>query len=699
MSTIAPDIKADLLRLKDKRLLLVLEAANIIPWEADFQSWRFTYVGSQAERILGYPIDRWYENDFWTSAIFPEDQDFAIEFCRTSSKTLSDFEFQYRMKRADGEVIWLHDIVNVEMVDGVPQALRGFMIDITAIKRSEESLRIDHDRLAEGLEAQREKLIRTLQSSEQAQLALRKADDERSQLFRSTQKLRDFLDAAPDATIIADEAGVIVFASVRLQSLFGYRQDEIVGSELETLIPKRLCRRHRGHVAKFLQSPNARDMGSGLELVALHKDGSEFPVEVSLNPVYTENRVLVSCAIRNITRRKALQLSAEQRAVELAQANETLTVKEAELRQTEKELRESESMFKQAARTARLGHWQYDEVLGCYLSISEEYARIFGYSVDEFLQRFSTYEEDIELVHPEDRARVAKVYKSSERADIEYRIMRADGCQRYVHEITRQARDEGGRVVETMGTLQDITGIKQTELNLLAANEALTVKEGELRSKQVSLRALTGKLIVAQENERRRIGRELHDDLTQQLAVLAINAGKLEQQAGATERKDKVGLRKIKERLMELSEYVQALSRRLHPSIVEDLGISTALHSLCEDLEQNEGILIDCEVDDAAADIPNDHALCIYRVAQEALRNIVKHSRATRVQVQLHSNKGTLKFQVRDNGIGFNLGEEKIQIGLGLQSMKERARLFGGAILVKPRPGDGTVISVSMPLS
>ena len=550
VSTIAPDSEADSSRLHDRHLLRVLEAANIIPWEADPQTWRFTYVGSQAERLLGYPIDRWYENDFWTSTIFPEDREFAIEFCATSCKTLRDFEFQYRMKRADGEVIWLHDIVNVEMDDGVPQALRGFMIDITAIKRLEETLRIDHDLLAESLDKYRDELTLTTERSEQAQLALRKADDEKTQAIHGMQKLRDFLEAAPDATIIIDEAGIIVFASARLQHLFGYRQDEIVGSEMETLVPKRLRGRHRKHVDKFLQNPNAREMGSGLELAARRKDGSEFPVEVSLNPVYTENRVLVSCAIRDITKRKALQLSAEQRAVELAKAN-----------------------------------------------------------------------------------------------------------------------------------------------------EALTVKEGELRSKQVALRALTGKLIVAQEDERRRIGRELHDDLIQQLAVLAINADKLEQQAGATGRGDSVALREIKERLIEMSEYVQTLSRQLHPAIVEDLGISTALHSLCEELGQNEGILIDCEVDDVAADIPNDHALCIYRVAQEALRNIVKHSRATRAQVQLHSNKKTLKFQVRDNGIGFNPDEGKNQLGLGLQSMKERARLFGGTMRVKPRLGDGTVISVSIPLS
>ncbi len=134
VSTIAPHSEDDLLT-KERRLLRVLDAANVIPWEADPHTWRFTNVGSQAERIMGYPLAQWYEKDFWTSTVFPEDREFAINFCERSSKTLSDFEFEYRMVKADGNAIWLRDIVNVDIKDGVPQILRGFMIDITATKQ------------------------------------------------------------------------------------------------------------------------------------------------------------------------------------------------------------------------------------------------------------------------------------------------------------------------------------------------------------------------------------------------------------------------------------------------------------------------------------------------------------------------------------------------------------------------------------
>ena len=148
---------------------------------------------------------------------------------------------------------------------------------------------------------------------------------------------------------------------------------------------------------------------------------------------------------------------------------------------------------------------------------------------------------------------------------------------------------------------------------------------------------------------------------------------------------------------MELSENVHSLSRQLHPAIVEDLGIAAALQSLCEEVQQNEGVQIDYEVNGVSAGVSNGDALCIYRVAQEALRNMVKHARATQAHVHLFSENGALQFQVRDNGIGFNLDEARNQIGLGLRSIEERVWLVGGTARVETGPADGTVISVSIP--
>jgi len=507
VSTIAPHSQDDLLT-KERHLLSVLEAANIIPWEADPQTWRFTYIGSQAESMLGYPLDQWYEKDFWTSTIFLEDREFAINFCETSSKTLSNFDFEYRMVKADGNLIWLRDVVNVEFENGVPQILRGCMIDITATKRLEHLYSV-------------------------APIGLCYFDMDLRFLY-----INDWLARINGLSVKAHLGKSIgeVLKEVAAGVVPQLRQvletgEPIIDGEIETETPA-----HPGESRHYMHNyyPDK------------NKDGTI---------------VGVSCVVQDITERKRAKEA-------LLEAHEQL----------------------------------------------------------------------------EDRV---------------------------------QDRTQELRVV----------------------NKALKAHERELQESADSLRSLAGKLIVAQEDERRRIGRELHDDLTQNLAILAIDAGRLEQQAESTEGKDTDGLRKIKERIIELSEYVHTLSRQLHPAIVEDLGIADALRSLCEELEQNDGVLIDCVVNEVSANVPNDQALCIYRVAQEALRNIVKHSRATQTQVHLYAKKETLEFEVRDNGIGFNMNEAKNRIGLGLKSMEERVWLAGGTVRVESRPGNGTVVSVSIPLT
>jgi len=124
----------------ETRYQRLLEATSVIPWECNVQTWVFTYVGPQAKTLLGYPPEQWYEKDFWVSHLHPEDRDFAIKFCETSSKSLTDFEFEFRMIAADGRTVWLNDVVNVVTENGVPQMLRGFMKDITELKDAEVAL-------------------------------------------------------------------------------------------------------------------------------------------------------------------------------------------------------------------------------------------------------------------------------------------------------------------------------------------------------------------------------------------------------------------------------------------------------------------------------------------------------------------------------------------------------------------------------
>ncbi len=220
----------------------------------------------------------------------------------------------------------------------------------------------------------------------------------------------------------------------------------------------------------------------------------------------------------------------------------------------------------------------------------------------------------------------------------------------------------------------------------------------ERKRAEEAARVLAGKLSTAQEAERSCIAREMHDDLTQRIAVLAIEAGKLEQSRDASESlSDK--LREMKDQLIRLSEDVHTLSRQLHPSILDDLGLVDALRSECGSFSQRERIPIQYSPQNVPAGIPKEVALCLYRIAQEALRNIAKHSRAREASVSLTATDDSILLSVEDIGVGFSSGQTRGRHGLGLDSMEERARLIGGEFTIRSEPGKGTLVEVWAPYS
>jgi PAS domain S-box-containing protein len=207
---------------------------------------------------------------------------------------------------------------------------------------------------------------------------------------------------------------------------------------------------------------------------------------------------------------------------------------------------------------------------------------------------------------------------------------------------------------------------------------------------------LLRRLVHAQEVEHRRVARELHDDLTQRLAVLAIDAGSLEQLPGCP---PDVGRRArvMRDELVALSESVHSLSRQLHPSILDDLGLTDALRSECQSIYQRDGIAVTYHAQDVPTDLPRDVTLCVYRVAQEALRNVARHARSLQASIRLVANDRELVLSVRDKGIGFEVAARG-KSGIGLENMRERARLIQARLLVRSQPGEGTKVTLRVPL-
>jgi PAS domain S-box-containing protein len=221
------------------------------------------------------------------------------------------------------------------------------------------------------------------------------------------------------------------------------------------------------------------------------------------------------------------------------------------------------------------------------------------------------------------------------------------------------------------------------------------------------MQALNARLLRAQEDERRRLAREMHDDVTQRLAVLAIEAGRLEMLlkpscqgcdgAAPTAAVDK--LRHMTEQIVKLSSDVHAISRQLHPSILDDLGLAEAIESECQSFTDREGIAVKLEVAALPDALPNDLALCFYRILQEALRNVAKHAATDRVSVSLSVDGSSLLLRVADEGVGFDLSRSRAAPGLGLASMRERARLCGAELHATSVLQRGTTIEVRAPLS
>jgi signal transduction histidine kinase len=218
----------------------------------------------------------------------------------------------------------------------------------------------------------------------------------------------------------------------------------------------------------------------------------------------------------------------------------------------------------------------------------------------------------------------------------------------------------------------------------------------ERKRAEEAARDLSGRLIKTQEEERARLARELHDDITQRLARLAIDVGRCE--FGSAEVPPAEFARGVREELVRLSDDVHALSYRLHPSVLEDLGLSEALKAEAERFTRQEGIPAEVTLREVPEPFAHDAALCLFRVLQEALRNVARHAHADRVEVTLRGWDAGLQLAVRDNGRGFDPALERDRPSLGLASMRERVLLLGGELDLESAPGQGTTVVAWVPL-
>ena len=246
----------------------------------------------------------------------------------------------------------------------------------------------------------------------------------------------------------------------------------------------------------------------------------------------------------------------------------------------------------------------------------------------------------------------------------------------------------------------EITERIETEQSLRTSEKALEASRLALQHSQQELRALTARLLTAQEEERRRISRDLHDDINQRLAMVVVELEGLERTSPELSATLSSRLRSLQDNVAELSEDIRHLAYQYHPSVLDDLGLTVALQRLVEDFSQRAGLPCTFSYEHVPELVPPEIATCLYRLTQESLTNAGKHAQAARIGVVLRGIDEELILTIMDDGVGFDSNEHRgSSPSLGLISMKERAHLIQGELQVESAPGRGTSIRIRIPLT
>jgi PAS domain S-box-containing protein len=280
-----------------------------------------------------------------------------------------------------------------------------------------------------------------------------------------------------------------------------------------------------------------------------------------------------------------------------------------------------------------------------------------------------------EGIHKEDLKRYLETYSQAfdqrQSFAMEYRIRRNDGEYRWILDTGVPRFNADGNFAGYIGSCLDITDRKLAEDTLASVGR---------------------RLIEAHEEERTWIARELHDDIVQRIALVAVELERYDRQAADATSGVQDHISQALQRLSDLGKDIQALSHRLHSSKLEYLGLVTAAHSFCRELSDQHKVRIVFKHSDIPAAVPKEFSLCLFRVLQEALQNAVKHSGAQDFAVELHGTQDGISLTVSDSGVGFDWHEAMNHRGIGLISMRERLRVVNGELSIQSAPGHGTIV-------
>jgi PAS domain S-box-containing protein len=465
---------------------------------------------------------------------------------------------------------------------------------------------------------------------------------ERRHAQESLRLFRRLIDQSSDAIEVVD-AETLLFLDVNDRAChdLGYTRDELLSLNVKDIDPN-LNEDWMATIGEQI------DQSGSMIFESLHrrKDGSTYPVEINLKHVQLERAYIVN-VVRDITERKRVEEALRQKSEELTEAQ----------------------------HLAGLGSWQWD-ALSDVVTWSEELYRLHG--LDPKLPP-PLFKEFPSLFAAESWAQLQRAVWGALQTGTPYELdMEITGSSPHTKWVLARGepvRDAGGGVIGMRGTVQDITARKLSD---------------------AVLASVSGKLIGAQEQERRRIARELHDDIGQRLALLSIELAQL-QQSSSNSPEFSGKIERLRAQTSEIAADVQSLSHELHSSRLQYLGLAAALKGFCQEFSEQQKV----EIDFNAWDLPNplspDISLCFFRVLQEGLHNAAKHSGVRQFEVRLWATPEEIHLTISDSGVGFDRDVAKASHGLGLISMQERLKLLHGTLAIESQLQRGTTIRASVP--